>query len=96
MDEMSSQLLSQLKEPSITPSLPHQYLHIDPNWKPFTSEQLRQIEIAHEIANEVDVLLLAEVAIEQGKNVWVPKVINKSENGIALAAGFILGLVLRR
>ncbi len=35
------------------------------------------------INNEVDVLLLAEVAIEQGKNVWVPKVINKSENGIA-------------
>ncbi|QUY35875.1 hypothetical protein [Acinetobacter junii] len=57
MDEMSSPLLSQLKEPSIIPSPPHQYLHIDPNWKPFTSEQLRQIEIAHEIANEVDMLL---------------------------------------
>ena len=28
--------------------------------------------------NEVDVLLLAEPAMEQGKNVWVPKVIEKS------------------
>ncbi|MEF9957635.1 MAG: hypothetical protein RSA22_09640 [Acinetobacter sp.] len=57
MDEMSSPLLSQLKEPSITPSPSHQYHHIDPNWKPLTSEQLRQIDIAYEIANEVDVLL---------------------------------------
>lgn len=35
------------------------------------------------INNEVDVLLLAEIAAEQGKNVWVPKVIRKGEKGTA-------------
>lgn len=35
------------------------------------------------INNEVDVLLLADVAMEQGKNVWVPKVIKKGEKGVA-------------
>ena len=35
------------------------------------------------INNEVDVLLLAEIAQAQGKKVWVPKVINKGESGRA-------------
>lgn len=70
MDEMSLLLLSKLKEPSITPSPPHQYQHIDSNWKPLTNEQLRQIDIAYEIANEVDVLL----------QVYLKRISNHSES----------------
>ncbi len=54
---MSSLLLSKLNEPSITPSSPHQYRHLDPNWKSITTEQLRQQNLAYEIANELDVIL---------------------------------------
>ena len=31
------------------------------------------------VNNEVDVMLLAEAAMEQGKRVWVPKVIKKGK-----------------
>ena len=33
--------------------------------------------------NEVDVMLLADIAIEQGKKVWVPKVIKKADGSDA-------------
>lgn len=35
------------------------------------------------VNNEVDVMLLAEMAMNQGKRIWVPKVITKGEKGRA-------------
>ncbi len=59
---MSSPLLSQLKEPSITPPLLHQYHHTTPFcWEPVTQKQLKKQNLlynkANKVASEINIIL---------------------------------------